>query len=206
MRLFWKTTTLLLALALVSGAVYLYDRAEYAGADWTGGYPDSLAARNAGLRQENERLRHGNVRLPETREQLRKLVDDARELAGRFPDADDAEALAEEIRRRAEATGIRARRVRFHAATVPPEEDGPAFRAWRYSLFVQGSFRQIVDFIERLEENRDENWPYFEITDLNIGGAADPRNCSLAVFTYLPDEKMIPDIIPLSVENPSPSP
>lgn len=218
MRLFWKTTTLIMTLALLCGLVYLYDRAEYAGAGWAGWvreqYPDSMAKKNAALRLENEQLRRDNERLPEARERLRLRLKDARTLAGRFPEGDDAAALEEGIREHAVAAGVSTRQIQFHAAAVPGDGDMPAMTVWRYSLFVQGSYAQLADFIGSLEHSGDEvfsddsekNWPYFEITDLNVSGSIDPRNCRLAVFTYRPVEKWLPDVIPLSAENLSPSP
>lgn len=196
----WKRATLITLPLLALGLVWLYALASHAGGVMgKPGKSGTLSRRLASLNDESARLRRQTELLAGVDGDLRAATEEARSVSSVLATGDDAESLSPVIRRQAEAAGVLPRWIRADSFPLALVGNGDDVAAWRYSLFVDGTFDQLTGFINRLEQldqpggnDAAGTMPFFEIRDLNLTGKTPAaagetqHRCTLLLHAYRP--------------------
>lgn len=191
----WKTITCLLLLTAAGCLGWYAHLAKRAGTGWIGkAGPSSLVSRADRLVRDVERLQSRAANLPEAKKRLETAREEAAGMAAIMARGDDPGTLADTIREQAARAEATPRWIQIRSV---PVSGGGDFTAWRYSLFLEGTYDQLASFMngmEQLDQFRPADpaggLPFFEITDLNISGNgadAGRHQCTLVMFTYRPD-------------------
>lgn len=182
-------------------AYYLYTLIDEAGDMWPSlNKPGSLTQINTQLEREVQNLRLEVAKIPEAEEQLAQIMVDF-DLATRvLPRESSPDQLIAAIRTKAQQAGVAPSNLQPSIA----KGRGP-FEVWRFALNLQGSYDQIANFVNRMEEfdsadasQTGSEKRFFELISINMSsqqnglanlGPGSGRNpilhsCTLTMQTY----------------------
>lgn len=176
----------LLAVVFLGGLYYLYTQVKTAGDRWPSlNAPGSLTARINGLQKDIADLKKEVDQIPAAREELAALQVEY-ELAARvLPSESTPDQLIGAIRTKAQQAGVEPSKLtptvvkpRAAASRRRGQQATGKFEEWRFSLTIAGSYDQIANFINRMEEF-ESNDPqrvgaerrFFQVQSIDIAAA-----------------------------------